>query len=65
MDEVRIHPETLAGDPFVAAGMHDSPHACNDGWASMGVESEEGETEYVLYLCRRCSESGAEAKEGK
>jgi hypothetical protein len=36
----------------------DVPHACNDGWVSMEVETEEGETEEVLYLCRRCAEEG-------
>jgi hypothetical protein len=54
MDEVSVHPETLAGDPFAA-----KQHCCNDGWVSVGVETEEGETEEVLYLCRRCEEEGS------
>jgi len=37
------------------------PHACNDGWATIGqiaVDPETGEEteEYALYLCRRCAE---------
>jgi hypothetical protein len=37
------------------------PHACNDGWVTIGqiaVDPETGEeTEaYALYLCRRCAE---------
>jgi hypothetical protein len=55
VDEVRIHPETLAGDPFAAAARREEgPHACNDGWVSMEIETEEGALEEVLYLCRRC-----------
>ena len=38
----------------------DHPHACNDGWVTMGqivVDSETGEEteEYAMYLCRRCT----------
>ncbi len=64
MDEHTISP---AGDPFHAAPRHDqdseaSPHACNDGWVTLGqlvVDPETGEEteEYALYLCRRCSDS--------
>jgi hypothetical protein len=55
-----------AGDPFTAApepdDHRDHPHACNDGWVTIGqlvVDKETGEEteEYALYLCRRCSES--------
>ncbi len=41
---------------------HDErPHACNDGWVTIGqlvVDPETGEEteEYALYLCRRCAE---------
>lgn len=48
MDEVRVHPEVLAGDPFAAAA-HDqdeAPHVCNDGWVTLGqlaVDPETGE----------------------
>ena len=39
-----------------------APHACNDGWVTIGqimVDSETGEEtqEYALYLCRRCADS--------
>jgi hypothetical protein len=36
VDEVRIHPETLAGDPFPAAAAEqdqdDHPCCCLEGW---------------------------------
>jgi hypothetical protein len=37
------------------------PHACNDGWGTLGqivVDPETGEEreEYALYLCRMCAE---------
>ena len=40
---------------------HDHPHACNDGWVTIGqtvVDPETGEEteEFSLYLCRRCAE---------
>jgi hypothetical protein len=63
VDTTRIPP---AGDPFHAAP-HDQderPHACNDGWVTIGqlvVDPETGEEteEFALYLCRRCaSEAG-------
>ncbi len=49
------HPSTEDHD-------HDErPHACNDGWVTLGqivVDPETGEEaeEYALYLCRRCAE---------
>jgi hypothetical protein len=62
------HTISPAGDPFTAAPHHDDqderPHACNDGWVTLGqivVDPETGEEteEYALYLCRRCaSEAG-------
>jgi hypothetical protein len=61
VDTIRITP---AGDPFTAALHHDDqderPHACNDGWVTIGqlaVDPETGEEteEYALYLCRRCA----------
>jgi hypothetical protein len=65
VDEVRVHPEVLAGDPFAAAAYdHDErPHVCNDGWITLGqlvVDPETGEEseEYALYLCRKCVERG-------
>jgi hypothetical protein len=38
-----------------------SPHACNDGWVTLGqivVDPETGEEteEFALYLCRKCAE---------
>ena len=41
---------------------HGGPHACNDGWVTIGqlvVDDETGEEteEFALYLCRRCADS--------
>jgi hypothetical protein len=38
----------------------DHPHACNDGWVTIGqiaLDPETGEEveEFALYLCRRCA----------
>ncbi len=61
MSEYRVHDETAAGDPFVAASKTENrPHACNDGWVTIGqiaVDPATGEEteEYALYLCRRCA----------
>jgi hypothetical protein len=60
VDEHTISP---AGDSFYAKGLHgdkDRPHACNDGWVTMGhivIDPETGEEaeEYAFYLCRRCA----------
>ena len=60
MDIKRIPP---AGDPFTAAAPHDQderPHACNDGWVTLGqlvVDPETGEEieEHSLYLCQICA----------
>jgi hypothetical protein len=48
------HPSTEDQD-------QDHPHACNDGWVTIGqivVDPETGEEteESALYLCRRCAE---------
>jgi hypothetical protein len=57
MDEPRVHTETRAGDPFTSfAPPQDHPHACNDGWVSMEVETDEGSVEEVLYLCQLCAQ---------
>jgi hypothetical protein len=62
VDTNRIPP---AGDPFTAAPHHvdqdERPHACNDGWVTLGqvvVDPETGEEteEFALYLCRKCAE---------
>ena len=60
MDTKRIPP---AGDPFTSAHHDDRderPHACNDGWVTIGqiaLDPETGEEveEFALYLCRRCA----------
>ena len=64
MDERTISP---AGDSFyvtaqdqVEVDQDECPHACNDGWVTMGqivIDPETGEEteEYALYLCRRCN----------
>ncbi len=63
MSTDRVHPETFAGDPFAGAGKTENrPHACNDGWVTIGhlvLDPETGEEveEYALYLCRKCSSS--------
>jgi len=63
MDEHTIAP---AGDPFHAsAATHDQddhPHACNNGWVTLGqiaLDPETGEEteEHALYLCGRCARS--------
>jgi len=62
LSEYRVHPETLAGDPFPAAKLgEEHPCICNDGWVTIGqlvVAPETGEEveEYALYLCRLCQE---------
>ena len=48
----------------LAAKRRRRPHACNDGWVTLGqiaLDPETGEEveEFALYLCRRCaSEAG-------
>jgi hypothetical protein len=49
------HPSTEEHD-----GQHERPHACHDGWVTIGqlvVDHERGEEseEYAFYLCRRCA----------
>jgi len=55
------HPAPPTGDHD--HGHHDGPHACNDGWVTIGqvvVDPETGEEteEHALYLCRRCVGEG-------
>jgi hypothetical protein len=57
------HPSSEEQDDTVEAhyASLERPHACNDGWVTIGqivVDSETGgETEeYALYLCRKCAE---------
>ncbi len=40
----------------------ETPHACNDGWVTIGYLADDPETgeeveEYALYLCRRCADA--------
>jgi hypothetical protein len=68
VDIKRIPP---VGDPFTAAPHHhhddqdERPHACNDGWITLGqlvVDPETGEEsdEHAPYLCSKCG-----AKQGR
>jgi hypothetical protein len=66
MDTKRIPPD---GDPFTAApdDQVEHPCCCNGGWVSIGQlvaceETSEEVEEFALYLCRRCSEAGAEVE---
>jgi hypothetical protein len=50
------HPSTEDHD------QDERPHACNDGWITLGqivVDEETGEEteEFALYLCRRCADA--------
>ena len=50
------HPSTEEHD-----GEHERPHACSDGWVTIGqlvVDPDTGEEteEYALYLCSKCAE---------
>jgi hypothetical protein len=54
------HPSTE--DPPHHDHQDERPHACNDGWVTLGqivVDEETGEEteEFALYLCRRCADS--------
>jgi hypothetical protein len=49
------HPSTEEHD------RDERPHACNDGWVTIGqiaLDPETGEEveEFALYLCRKCAE---------
>jgi hypothetical protein len=56
------HPPTEDPDTVEAHyASLERPHACNDGWVTIGqlvVDPETGEEaeEYALYLCRKCAE---------
>jgi hypothetical protein len=52
------HPSTEDQDHH---DQDERPHACNDGWVTIGqivVDPETGgeSEEYALYLCRKCAE---------
>ena len=61
------HPSTDDHHETVEAHYYsglERPHACNDGWVTIGqiaVDPETGEEveEYALYLCRKCVEHTA------
>ncbi len=49
----------------LAAKRRRRPHACNNGWITIGqlvIDEESGEEteEYALYLCRRCADEASE-----
>ncbi len=51
---------STAPDPHPTT--EEAPHACNNGWLSIGqlvLDPETGEEteEHALYLCRRCADS--------
>jgi hypothetical protein len=54
----------LPAQPSTEDQDQDHPHACNDGWVTIGQialdpETDEEVEEFALYLCRRCaSEAG-------
>jgi hypothetical protein len=59
-----VHPSIEEHDDTVEAHFAglERPHACNDGWITLGqlvVDPETGEVteEFALYLCRRCVDS--------
>jgi hypothetical protein len=54
------HPSTEDQDLYL--DQDERPHACNDGWVTLGqavIDPDTGEEteEFALYLCRRCSDS--------
>jgi len=57
------HPSTEDHDTVEAHySALERPHACNDGWITIGqiaLDPETGEEveEFALYLCRRCADS--------
>jgi hypothetical protein len=57
------HPSTEEQDDTIEAryACLERPHACNDGWVTIGqiaIDPETGEEteEYAFYLCRKCAE---------
>jgi len=57
-----IHEESSATPAHPSREPDEPPHACNDGWVTIGqlvVDPETGEEteEYALYLCHRCADS--------
>ncbi len=57
-EEVSSMNHSTAPDPHPST--EETPHACNDGWVTIGHLVDDPETgeeveEYALYLCRRCA----------
>lgn len=51
---------STAPEPHPSTESEAAPHACNDGWITIGqlvLDPETGEEteEHALYLCRRCA----------
>ncbi len=60
MNESTAHPAHPSTEDQDHGHQEERPHACNDGWVTLGqivIDPETGEeTEaFALYLCRRCS----------
>ena len=59
-DKSLAHPAHPSTEEHSHQDSEASPHACNDGWVTMGqiaFDPQTGEEteEYALYLCRRCA----------
>ena len=65
MNESTAHPaHPSTGDHDLHLDHDERPHACNDGWVTIGqivIDPETGEEteESALYLCRRCAEEAS------
>ncbi len=60
MNESTAHPAHPSTEDQDHGHQEERPHACNDGWVTLGqivIDPETGEEteEFALYLCRRCS----------
>ncbi len=58
------HPSTESGE------ISSAPHACNNGWVTLGqlvLDPETGEEveEYALYLCSRCAGETRQHRSGE
>jgi hypothetical protein len=59
IQEVTVDTTKDTAQPAHPSTPEDHPHACNDGWVTVGqliVDEDTGEEmeEFALYLCRRC-----------
>ena len=60
MDTTESSAPHAHSSPNEECDQDERPHACNDGWVTIGqivVDPETGEEteEYALHLCRRCN----------